>query len=297
MLVGFITCLSRAGTGKKEPWFLLLAALQCGLVRALSGWAQQACAEGFQADDVEVVNTLGVVFASICTELDAYAAEPSFSSMNNQLTEARFKAGTSERALEDREIAAAPGHYLAGVWQARMEMLPAMEAAAVWGSQYVVTWGDSSDAGRSGQHSSSSRRNPILAVGHTPKSEQQQQRHQQAAPALLEGPAAAPSSCPLGQLQTELAVGGLLCAHPACPNFEGPSEAALPLKLCGGCRVVAYCSTACSRQDWRRHRPACLAFRHYEMSKPALLCLEAQGCGRRSGARSGLCKQALRAAA
>ena len=43
MWKGFISTLSAAGTGQRDPWFLLLAALQGGLVRGLALWAQQAC--------------------------------------------------------------------------------------------------------------------------------------------------------------------------------------------------------------------------------------------------------------
>ena len=144
------------------------------------------------------------------------------------------------RTLENRQFVAAPGEHLAGVWQARCEkLLPAMEAAAAWGSQCMVQCGDSSDAGET-EESSSSSRHSIKAVGHTPKCEQLLQQ-QQMAPSVRHSPAAPPDSCPLGQLQCELAVGGIHCAHPACSNFEGASEAALPLQRCGGCRVVAYC--------------------------------------------------------
>ncbi|GAB4813849.1 hypothetical protein N2152v2_000895 [Parachlorella kessleri] len=78
--------------------------------------------------------------------------------------------------------------------------------------------------------------------------QQQQQGHLQ--PWTLHGNPAAPHTCPLGQVQTELALGGLLCAHPACPNFSGTTEAALPLQ-----------SPSCAMDDWSRHRAACNAFR------------------------------------
>lgn len=28
-------------------------------------------------------------------------------------------------------------------------------------------------------------------------------------------------------------------------------------KLCLGCRSIIYCSDACQKADWRRHKPAC----------------------------------------
>ena len=30
---------------------------------------------------------------------------------------------------------------------------------------------------------------------------------------------------------------------------------------CGGCRFARYCSVACQRNDWRRHKPECLQIR------------------------------------
>ena len=31
---------------------------------------------------------------------------------------------------------------------------------------------------------------------------------------------------------------------------------------CGGCKTVAYCSEACQRQDWERHKPVCSMMRN-----------------------------------
>lgn len=46
------------------------------------------------------------------------------------------------------------------------------------------------------------------------------------------------------------------CANLRCPNLGGASEAEAKLKLksCVGCRVVRYCSIACSKASWREHK-------------------------------------------
>ncbi|GAB4813855.1 hypothetical protein N2152v2_000901 [Parachlorella kessleri] len=172
MWVGFISTLSEAGAGQQEPSLLLLAALLGGLVRVLVGWAQKGCEEELGANGVEVLAMLGNVLESICKV------------WLNMLEVARLE-----------------------------KLLPAMEAAAALAIQHDVTWSDSSDAGHTEQRSSSSSSSSkagVVVVGRTPKSEEQQQGRQQqqqeAASAVLEGPAAPPSSCPLGQLQTELAM-------------------------------------------------------------------------------------------
>ena len=51
------------------------------------------------------------------------------------------------------------------------------------------------------------------------------------------------------------------CANVRCTNLSGPSEAALRVKLCTGCRTVRYCSEACSHGDWRAHKLACRLLR------------------------------------
>ena len=51
------------------------------------------------------------------------------------------------------------------------------------------------------------------------------------------------------------------CANVRCTNLSGPSEAALRVKLCTGCRTVRYCSEACSQADWQAHRLACRLLR------------------------------------
>ncbi|KAG2500474.1 hypothetical protein HYH03_002040 [Edaphochlamys debaryana] len=53
-----------------------------------------------------------------------------------------------------------------------------------------------------------------------------------------------------------------VCSYPGCANLAGPSEAALPLKACGGgCRGAArYCSRECQQAHWREgHREPCQA--------------------------------------
>ncbi|GAB4813853.1 hypothetical protein N2152v2_000899 [Parachlorella kessleri] len=79
---------------------------------------------------------------------------------------------------------------------------------------------------------------------------QQQPAEGQQQPWFFHESAVSPHVCPLGQVQRELALGGLVCAHAACPNFSGHTEAALPLQ-----------SPSCAKDDWSRHRAACNAFR------------------------------------
>jgi hypothetical protein len=48
----------------------------------------------------------------------------------------------------------------------------------------------------------------------------------------------------------------IVCNNPSCENMEGVSEAAAASKRCAGCRC-RYCSVACQRGDWKRHKRAC----------------------------------------
>jgi hypothetical protein len=48
----------------------------------------------------------------------------------------------------------------------------------------------------------------------------------------------------------------VVCNNPDCGNMGGVSEAAAATKACAGCRC-RYCSVACQRADWKRHKRAC----------------------------------------
>jgi hypothetical protein len=48
----------------------------------------------------------------------------------------------------------------------------------------------------------------------------------------------------------------VVCNNPSCGNTEGVSKAAAACKACVGCRC-RYCSVACQRADWKRHKGAC----------------------------------------
>jgi hypothetical protein len=48
----------------------------------------------------------------------------------------------------------------------------------------------------------------------------------------------------------------ILCNNPSCGNTEGVSEAAAASKRCSGCKC-RYCSAACQKADWKRHKEAC----------------------------------------
>ena len=50
----------------------------------------------------------------------------------------------------------------------------------------------------------------------------------------------------------------LKCGNPRCARLEGCSEAAAPRgKRCSGCRLVWFCSEACSQAEWPQHKHAC----------------------------------------
>ncbi|PRW57894.1 zeta- subunit of COP-I complex [Chlorella sorokiniana] len=51
------------------------------------------------------------------------------------------------------------------------------------------------------------------------------------------------------------------CANPRCTNLAGDSEGALKGRRCTGCRLVRFCSEACSKQDWQAHKRACRLLR------------------------------------
>lgn len=57
--------------------------------------------------------------------------------------------------------------------------------------------------------------------------------------------------------ELELALGQLQCANLRCPNVAGCSEAEQQGKRCARCGMVRYCSAACQRADWKRHKRAC----------------------------------------
>jgi hypothetical protein len=47
-----------------------------------------------------------------------------------------------------------------------------------------------------------------------------------------------------------------VCNNPSCTSLTGVSEAAAACKACAGCKC-RYCSVACQRADWKRHKSAC----------------------------------------
>ncbi len=91
-----------------------------------------------------------------------------------------------------------------------------------------------------------------------------------AAPGLLEcmsehealpGKQEAPDSLTEQAVQRAQALAALpRCAHLACTNLAGASEAQLRMRLCSACRVSRYCSAACQLADWRAgHKRVCAA--------------------------------------
>jgi hypothetical protein len=47
-----------------------------------------------------------------------------------------------------------------------------------------------------------------------------------------------------------------VCNNPSCESLAGVSAAAAACQVCAGCRC-RYCSVACQRADWLRHKRAC----------------------------------------
>ena len=44
------------------------------------------------------------------------------------------------------------------------------------------------------------------------------------------------------------------CGNLRCANVAGASEADLLIRTCASCLTFLYCSAACQRADWRRHK-------------------------------------------
>jgi hypothetical protein len=47
------------------------------------------------------------------------------------------------------------------------------------------------------------------------------------------------------------------CGNLRCANVAGTSEADLQIRKCASCHTLRYCSAACQRADWRRHKGGC----------------------------------------
>ncbi|KAG2492836.1 hypothetical protein HYH03_008990 [Edaphochlamys debaryana] len=78
-------------------------------------------------------------------------------------------------------------------------------------------------------------------------------------PALEATLLAAPLPLPLAVPPAALVLTKLrVCGNPGCNNFDGPCEASLKLKQCGGCKAVRYCGRECQTVHWRSgHKGEC----------------------------------------
>jgi hypothetical protein len=47
---------------------------------------------------------------------------------------------------------------------------------------------------------------------------------------------------------------GTMCGLPSCAHRGEVARGELKLKVCARCGRVAYCSRACQKEDWARHR-------------------------------------------
>ena len=54
------------------------------------------------------------------------------------------------------------------------------------------------------------------------------------------------------------------CGNPSCDSVG-------KLKLCSGCKVIAYCSTECQNLDWKTHQAGCKKVRQYHLQNPDFL--------------------------
>jgi hypothetical protein len=63
-------------------------------------------------------------------------------------------------------------------------------------------------------------------------------------------------SLQLARTLTAVAPLPVVCNNPSCENLGGVSEAAAASKACAGCKC-RYCSAACQKADWLRHKRAC----------------------------------------
>ncbi|EIW54763.1 uncharacterized protein TRAVEDRAFT_172379 [Trametes versicolor FP-101664 SS1] len=43
----------------------------------------------------------------------------------------------------------------------------------------------------------------------------------------------------------------------ACAGCQEDESMDKEMRRCGGCKVTRYCSVACQKEDWRRHKPTC----------------------------------------
>ncbi len=80
-------------------------------------------------------------------------------------------------------------------------------------------------------------------------------------------------------VQNALALAALpLCAHLACTNLAGVSEAQLRMRMCSACRVSRYCSAACQLTDWRAgHKRVCAALAAAQAAGELVSPLGAEG--------------------
>ncbi|GAB4818548.1 hypothetical protein N2152v2_005594 [Parachlorella kessleri] len=62
---------------------------------------------------------------------------------------------------------------------------------------------------------------------------------------------------PAVALHRELKCSRLGCANPLCMGEAASFSMKRRLDICAGCRTVQYCSEACAKGDWMRHRPSC----------------------------------------
>jgi hypothetical protein len=162
---------------------------------------------------------------------------------------------------------------LQAIWKLRVQaLLPQMEQAAAWGTQFCMSrqprpsprdanWAAGAPAlGASEVLAAAAagvKKEPATVVAavtytlrvpvtHAAAAASSGQRLGALGAALRRTPAAhAISYCPLPHVERELALSGLTCASPSCANLNGASEAALVLRRRAGCRVATYCRRVC----------------------------------------------------
>ncbi|GAB4813851.1 hypothetical protein N2152v2_000897 [Parachlorella kessleri] len=141
-----------------QPPGLLISAVQGGLLRSLAGWAQQACqrlTKGEAEATADLLKMLDFLFSRCCQELDEHVGWHGYCRCNTQLQDTyNLRQPAHMDSMTQRQLAGLRAS-LTAAWQTRsIKLLPHMEAAAAWGTRYLMVWSNGGNYGTSVQSSS-----------------------------------------------------------------------------------------------------------------------------------------------